>query len=98
MESKQKERILPGDTVANNSEEYNNVLRQVQKEVGRAENTVIDEGSYTTQLIGAETAVDINKVDISPKPLSTVSELQGTDSAFGVRVLRTRKKELEKAA
>jgi len=93
-----KERVLPGDTVTNNSEEYNNVLRQVQEEVGRAENTVIDEGSYTTKLIGAETAIDINKVDISPKPFSSVSELSDTDSAFGVRIRHGRQKRLKKPA
>ena len=92
-----KERILPEDTVAHNSEEYIDVLRQVQ-EVGRADNPVIDEGSYTTKLIGAETAIDNNEIVISPKPLSTVDELKGTDSAFGVRTLRTRKRELKKAA
>ena len=97
MESKQKERILPVDTIANNSDEYNNVLRQVQEEVGRADNPVIDKGSYTTKLIGAETAIDNNEVDISLKPLSIVNELNGTDSAFGIRVLRTRKKEIKKA-
>ena len=98
MESKQKERILPVDTIANNSDEYNNVLRQVQEEVGRADNPVIDKGSYTTKLIGAETAIDNNEIVISPKPLSTVDELKVTDSAFGVRTLRTRKRELKKAA
>ena len=97
MESKQKERILPVDTIANNSDEYNNVLRQVQEEVGRADNPVIDKGSYTTKLIGAETAIDNNEVDVSSKPVSSISTFEDTDSALAARI-RQKYIKLKKAA
>lgn len=98
MENKQKERILPGDTAAHNSEEYIDVLRQVQGEVSKVDNTDLGENAHTSKLTESATAFSNNNVDISPKPFSSVGELSSTDSAFGIRVLRTRKKELKKAA
>ena len=93
-----KERILPGDTVAHNSEEYIDVLRQVQEEVSKVDNTDLGGNTHTPKLTESATDFSNNNVDISPKPLSIVNKLNGTDSAFGIRVLHTRKKELTKAA
>ena len=95
-----KERILPGDTtVTQSTDEYiAGNLSQIQREINGVDNAVIDGDLYPTKLIGTETAVDHNDVDISTIPLPSVSNLKSSDSAFGIGVLRTRKKELKKAA
>ena len=99
-EQDKKEGFLPGETsVSQSSDQYiTGTINQMQREMDGVNNTVLDGDSYTTKLIGTETAIDNNEVDIPLKPLSIVNELNGTDSAFGIRVLRTRKKELKKAA
>ena len=99
-EQDKKEGFLPGETsVSQSSDQYiTGTINQMQREMDGVNNTVLDGDSYTTKLIGTETAIDNNEIVISPKPLSTVDELKGTDSAFGVRTLRTRKRELKKAA
>lgn len=95
----QKERELHGRiTITPSSDEaVSRDLEAIRSGIEGTNSQTVDADLYVTKMIGSATDVD-NEVDISPKPLSTVNELKGTDSAFGVRVLRTRKRKLKKAA